>query len=212
MAALFYQAPNNFQFDFKTILFLFDLLFKSFFMTVLAIVALTDLKKTLIPDRIMFPSIYIGLVALIAVTLSKVIYLYYYLNQTPLGQSLLPPKSDYFTRHALIYAQDLLGSLSSAVIIAGFFLMLIIVTKGRGMGGGDVKLGFFIGLGLGFPNGILAVMLSFITGAMAAIMLIIGGKKHFGENIPFGPFLVVGSLIALFWGNDIINWYINLSR
>ncbi len=97
-----------------------------------------------------------------------------------------------------------------AVIIGGFFWGLIIITRGKGMGGGDVKLGAFMGLMLGFPQSLIALILSFLTGAIFSMILIIFGKKHFGQTIPFGPFLVIGSLVALFWGNQIIDWYLHL--
>lgn len=88
-------------------------------------------------------------------------------------------------------------------------MALIAVTKGKGMGGGDVKLGVLMGLGLGFPQSILAVILAFLSGAIVSLILISGGKKHFGQTIPFGPFLVLGSLITLFWGNRILDWYLH---
>lgn len=188
-----------------------DLLFNTFFITVLAILFLTDLKKMLIPDRIILPSLVIALVSLVALTLYKIWYLYYFLNLTPFGRLLLPGKSDYFVRHAFMATEPLLWAVLLGLAIGGFFFMLIMVTKGRGMGGGDVKLGAFMGLGLGFPNGLLAVILAFLTGAIFALILIILGKKRFGENIPFGPFLVVGSLVSLFWGNQIMDWYLNLA-
>ena len=97
------------------------------------------------------------------------------------------------------------------LLIGGFFMALIIITKGKGMGGGDVKLGAFMGLGLGFPNAPIATMLAFLLGAVVAIVLMVTGKKRFGQSIPFGPFLVLGSLMALFWGSHISNWYLHLS-
>jgi len=100
------------------------------------------------------------------------------------------------------------GSVVSAILIGGFFLGLVVITRGKGMGGGDIKLGAFMGLSLGFPNGILAVMLGFLTGAVFAIGAILMGKKHFGESLPFGPFLVIGSFITLFWGNEILKLYL----
>lgn len=140
-------------------------IFNLFFVTILTILFITDLKKMLIPDRIVLPAIVTALIA------------------KPLPANIL-----------------------TALGIAGFFYALILVTRGKGMGGGDVKLGGFIGLGLGFPNGILAVVLSFFLGALISLGLIFLGKKKFGQTIPFGPFLVTGSLIALFWGKQIINW------
>lgn len=148
---------------------LFDLPFQIFFIAVLAILFLTDLKKMLIPDRIVIPAIIIALLA-----------------------------------------HPDLNSILSGLAIAGFFYALILLTKGKGMGGGDVKLGGFIGLGLGFPLSLLALVLAFVTGAVYSLGLILLGKKHFGQTIAFGPFLVIGSLIALFWGDQILAWYLHL--
>lgn len=200
------QSVFSFQFSF----FIFDLLFKIFFITILVVLFITDLKKMFIPDRIIIPSLVIGVVSLLTVTIYKIIYLYYALSQSMVGRLLLPPHSDYFQRHALVIAEPLSYGLLTGVLIGGFFFSLIIVTRGKGMGGGDVKLGAFMGLMLGFPSALLALILSFLTGAIFSVALIITGKKHFGQTIPFGPFLVLGSLIALFWGNQIIDWYLRL--
>lgn len=203
---LFWQSASSLQFT--TILFLADLIFKTFFITILVALFITDLKKMLIPDRIVLPAILISVIFLLAITIYKVGYLYYYLSQTPIGLKLLPPYSDYFQRHALTAAQPLFGGILMAVLTGGFFWTLIIITKGKGMGGGDVKLGALIGLALGFPLSLVALILAFLLGAVISLILIALGKKHFGQSIPFGPFLVLGSLIALFWGSQIIDWYL----
>lgn len=195
---------------FKLTIFFLDLLFKTFFIVVLASLFLTDLKKMLIPDRISLPAIWISLIFMSGITIYKVGYLYYYLSQSEIGRLLLPPHSPYFQRHAAVIAQPLVGSILSGLGIACFFTLLIIITRGKGMGGGDVKLGALIGLALGFPLSLVALVLSFFTGAVLSIFLIIAGKKHFGQTIPFGPFLVLGSLISLFWGNQIMDWYFAL--
>ena len=197
--------------DFKFLTFVFELVFKIFFIAVLVALFITDLRKMLIPDRVSLPAIRIALVYLLGITIYKIGYLYYFLGQSEIGRLLLPPHSPYFQRHALLTAQPLFGSILSGLGIAGFFMALIIITKGKGMGGGDVKLGGFIGLALGFPQSLLAIVLSFIIGAVFSVGLLILGKKHFGQTIPFGPFLVLGSLITLFWGNKIIDWYLHLS-
>lgn len=196
---------------FSPSIFLLDLFSKIFFMVILAVLFITDLKKMFIPDRIILPAILIGFIATLILTITKIAYLYYYLSQTIVGAYLLPPHSDYFQRHALMITQTFLISILSGLAIGGFFWALIIITRGKGMGGGDVKLGAFIGLMLGFPQSLLAIILSFILGAVFSIFLLATGKKHFGQSIPFGPFLVLGSLIALFWGNQILDWYLHLS-
>lgn len=185
-----------------------ELISKTFFIVILAVLFLTDIKEMFIPDRIIIPSIIIGAVLGLIIVLSKITYLYFFLSQNTLGRLLL--QNEYFKRHVLITVQPFLWSLLTGLLIGAFFYSLIIITRGKGMGGGDVKLGAFIGIMLGFPQAVAAIVLSFLTGAIFSIALLITGKKHFGQTIPFGPFLVLGSLIMLYWGNQIIDWYLHL--
>ena len=72
------------------------------------------------------------------------------------------------------------------------------------MGFGDVKFAFLMGLVLGFPNIIVSLYIAFLTGAIVGCILIIWRKKKLaGTSIPFGPFLVLGTFLALFWGGNI---------
>lgn len=207
IAFLFYQAFSNF----KTILLLPDLLLKIFFISTLAVLFITDIKKMFIPDRIILRALAAGLISLLALTALKIGYLYYSLSQNEVWKYLLPPYSDYFFRHSLLTAQPLTGGILMALLIGGFFYALIVITKGKGMGGGDVKLGAFIGLMLGFPQSLVAIISAFLIGAVFSIFLIILKKKHFGQSIPFGPFLVLGSLIALYFGQNVLDWYLSFS-
>ena len=91
-----------------------------------------------------------------------------------------------------------------------FFLFFFLVSGGRWMGFGDVKLAFFMGLFLGFPNIVVALFLAFFLGAIIGVGLIIFGSKNLKSEVPFGPFLITGTFIALFWGQEIIQWYSHL--
>lgn len=82
-----------------------------------------------------------------------------------------------------------------------FFLLLVIMTRGKGMGLGDVKFAFVIGLILGFPLVLVSFYLSFLTGALISLILVLKGKKTMKSTIPFGPFLAGSTLISLFWGD-----------
>ncbi len=98
----------------------------------------------------------------------------------------------------------ILSHLFSAIGAFLFFLLIFLATRGRGMGFGDVKLSFLMGLVLGFTAIVIALYSAFLTGALASIILVVLGKKKIpGGTIPFGPFLVIGTLIALFFGNSI---------
>lgn len=195
---------------FRLAIFLSGLIFQTFFVTILVALAITDYKRMLIPDRIIIPATFISLGLQIADKLVKVAYIYYFLSLAPLGRLLLPPASDYFGRHVLLTVEPLFWALVSGLAIGGIFWLLILITRGRGMGGGDVKLGAFLGLSLGFPNSLVAVMVAFLVGALFSVGLIISGKKHLGQTIPFGPFLVLGGILALLFGTQIIDWYLKM--
>lgn len=87
---------------------------------------------------------------------------------------------------------------------SGFFLFLWLVTHGRGMGLGDVKLVFLLGLLNGFPAIVIALYIAFLTGAIIGVILMVIGKKKLRSHIPFGPFLIGGSILALVYGNQIM--------
>ena len=97
---------------------------------------------------------------------------------------------------------------AAAVVASAFFFIIVLATRGRGMGEGDIVVALMMGMVLGFAPMILAVFLAFLLGAVVSIFLILGGKKHFGQTVPFAPFLVIGFLISLYWAKPIINWYL----
>ncbi len=104
---------------------------------------------------------------------------------------------------------SLILNLYSGVGSALFFLLLFAITKGRGMGLGDAQLAFFMGLFLGFPNVLIALYVAFLTGGIVSFILIIWRKKKLrGSTIPFGPFLVFGTLFALFFGTQLIQKFL----
>lgn len=74
-------------------------------------------------------------------------------------------------------------------------------------GGGDIKLMAASGLLLGWKLNLVAVFLAILTGGLYGSYLLITGKKGRREHFAFGPFLCVGMVIALFWGESLIHWY-----
>jgi leader peptidase (prepilin peptidase) / N-methyltransferase len=84
--------------------------------------------------------------------------------------------------------------------------------KREGMGGGDVKLLAMIGAFLGWKAVILTVLFSSLIGSIVGIAVILWKGRDFKYAIPFGPFLSAGALIALFYGEDLIFWYLTLNR
>ncbi len=99
--------------------------------------------------------------------------------------------------------------LLAAAVAAGFFLFIFLISKGNWMGFGDVKLAVLLGLLLGVPATLLGLFLSFLFGAIIGTVLIFFKKKGLKSEVPFAPFLIAGTFVALFWGDLIINWYLH---
>lgn len=112
----------------------------------------------------------------------------------------------YFVYPSPIFIDHVVAAFGAAL----FFLLIVVVTLGRGMGQGDVVLVFLIGIVLGVERTVLSLFSAFMVGAIISIMLILLGKKRFGNTIPFGPFLILGFFIALFWGEIIISYYFKM--
>ncbi len=91
----------------------------------------------------------------------------------------------------------------------GFVTLLLIALISSGaMGMGDVKLGLFMGLILGFPDVILAYLIAFITGGLIAGILLVLKKIGRKDTIAFGPFLATAGIITLLYGDLILRWWL----
>lgn len=98
----------------------------------------------------------------------------------------------------------------AAIIAFSLFLFLVVKSKEKWMGIGDAYLVIFLGLVLGWPNIVLALFLAFSLGAIVGLIMVAVKKKDMKSPVPFAPFLVLGTIIAIFWGGQIIDWYWNL--
>jgi len=104
----------------------------------------------------------------------------------------------------------LFGLLGGAI---GFVILLLpALIYSKGMGWGDVKMAGLIGLMVGYPRIFVAVLGSVILGGLVAIFLLVTKKKGRKEGIPFGPFLALATMVALVWGQPILNWYLHFYR
>ena len=133
------------------------------------------------------------------------------LFMTDLKYYLLPDKLMYpllgvSAIALLIYEpSQLITHIISAVLAAVFFVMLIVISRGKGMGWGDVMYGLLLGILLGHPGTIVALYIAFLTGALVSVVLLVARKKKFGQIIPFGPFLILGTVISLYYSDYIWN-------
>ena len=102
----------------------------------------------------------------------------------------------------------LLGGGSLFLVASGYQWLF----KREGMGGGDVKLLAMIGAFLGWKAVILTILLSSLIGSIIGIAVMVIKGKDFKYAIPFGPFLSLGAVISLFYGEGIIGWYLGLNQ
>jgi prepilin signal peptidase PulO-like enzyme (type II secretory pathway) len=94
----------------------------------------------------------------------------------------------------------------SAIAASLFFLVIVLVTRGKGMGLGDVKMAFLMGLILGWPQIIAALLLAFISGALVGLGLILAGRAKMKSEIPFGTFLAASTFLVMIFGENILGW------
>jgi leader peptidase (prepilin peptidase)/N-methyltransferase len=95
---------------------------------------------------------------------------------------------------------DLVWSVVAAGVLSGFYLLLRVITRGAGMGEGDVWLAIYLGLVMGWTRILTGTMVAFVGGSIVGIVLIMFKLKTRKETIPFGPFMVLGAIASLIWG------------
>lgn len=157
-----------------------SLLISLVFVSLLLIITFTDLDHMIIPDEI----ILVGLIAALVYQLVRI---------TPV---------DYFD--AII---GLLVGGGSFLLIA---LLSKLILKKEGMGGGDIKLMAMIGATIGWKLTVLTIFLSaYIAAILGGGMILLKIKKK-GQYLPYGPFIAIAAIVALYWGNDIINWWLGM--
>jgi len=100
----------------------------------------------------------------------------------------------------------------SGLIVAFPIWLIYFLSKEKAMGLGDVYLSAILGFLLGWQKGFLALYLAFVLGGIVGFLLIIFGRKKLKSKIAFGPFLIIGGLVMLFWGDEILKWVIRIYR
>ncbi len=147
-----------------------------------SLVAITfiDLEFQIIPDRITLAGIPIGLAA---------------------GFFLLP---DPFMRADLLgYKASLIGMITGG----GLFYLVAVLSRG-GMGGGDIKMMAMVGSLMGWKSVLLTTFLGSLAGSLIGVFLMVFKGRGRKTKIPFGPFLALGAVITLFFGQEILLWYL----
>ncbi|RJO62556.1 MAG: prepilin peptidase [Dehalococcoidia bacterium] len=133
------------------------------------------------------------------------------LEQQLIMNWLVYPAAPIATAFSLLaYRLDIVPDITHAAIGCAIglvlFLLIAILSRG-GMGLGDVKMAALMGIMLGYPSVLVAIFLAIVAGGIVAIVLLATREKGRKQAIPFGPFLALGTMLALLWGNSIWGWY-----
>ena len=165
------------------------------FLTLL-LVALIDLRTRIIPDE---ASVFLASLGILLVLLGASSF-------GLIDGSFAGGYAALFGIRQNIYVNHLVGFLAAAI----FFALLVIITRGRGMGGGDVKLAAALGILFGWPDVILITALAFMLGSVVGLFQILFQGRTLKSFLPFGPFLALGSMLVFFFGEHIIRFYFQL--
>ena len=148
------------------------------FVGFIIVVFVVDLRHLLILDKVTYPGMVLALLVV------------------PWG----PAGRDLAVQGA--YLNALIG-----VLLGGGVLSLVFLFARGGFGFGDVKLGVLLGLMSGAVPVLVALQLAFVVGGLVALVLLLLKGRGRRDFVPFGPFLAGAGIVALFWGQDIFDWY-----
>ncbi len=155
----------------------YSFFFGSYLVLLLIIMTFIDLDYQMIPD---------GLNVLVA-TGGVAHYLFmWFINGTP-STSIL--------------------QIGLGVLLGGGLFLLIAIVSNGGMGGGDIKLMAALGLWFEWKSMLLLMFLSFTIGGILSIILLLTGKATRKQMVPFGPFIAIGAIVTLLFGEVLFFWY-----
>jgi len=144
---------------------------------ILIVVTMIDLEHLIIPNEVIIPGIGAGFIFLL-------------MNEIGIG-----------------WVNALLGGLLMGGFLYASGGLGKLLFRKESMGMGDVKLGVLIGIFIGWKWVIVALFLTFFSAGFYGLMGLIAGRIKFGQKVPFAPFLFLGTLLTLFTGDWIIQWY-----
>lgn len=169
--------------------------------SVLLAISVYDVRHYIIPDALLLPAIAVGAVGAA------------YLKGLELAQPALFPATGivFSGADAAILGGVPFGAVGSAIAgvltAAGFLGALHLFSAGRAMGLGDVKLGVFMGLALGWPDTLVALFIAFVVGMLWGLTAMVAGKRSLRGYLPFGPFLAFGVVAAMLFGDIVMRFY-----
>lgn len=94
-------------------------------------------------------------------------------------------------------------TLVAGVIGGAFFFLLFVVSQGKWIGGGDIRLGVFGGLVIGYPFVFAWIILSYLFGAIVAVFLLATKQVTLKTELPFAPYMVIALFVMMFFGEQV---------
>jgi len=110
----------------------------------------------------------------------------------------------------LILGANSVEMLLAGLFIGAFFGFQFLLSRGKWVGSGDIRIGLLIGFLFGIKLGIVALLISYILGAIGGIFLIAFKKRKLESHVPFGTFMALAIILTLFFGEMLSNWYFGL--
>ena len=107
----------------------------------------------------------------------------------------------------LAMGADVLSMLVGGLLVGAFFAVQFLLSRGKWIGGGDIRLGVLMGVLLGPALGLVGLFLAYVIGALAGVYLILKKHQKLDDHIPFGTFLSVSIIITMLWGQQLLEWY-----
>ena len=115
-----------------------------------------------------------------------------------------------FFRRDLNFGQGLLGAATGAGVLLIVYGLYYLLRKKEGLGLGDVTMMLFVGSFVGWRGALLTLVLASFVGALIGLFFIKMKQKNLQSALPFGTFLAPAAFIAFFWGEIIINSYLQM--
>lgn len=141
--------------------------------------------------------------------LSGLVFLFIY----DLKYKILPDAITITVAAAIFIVNIILGYKITDLVLAvavggGFFAAQYLVSRGKWIGAGDIRMGALLGAALGWPAVMVAIFISYIFGGFYGGYLLLRKRAVLKTQIAFGTFLAVGGVVGLYWGDYIIKWYL----
>jgi leader peptidase (prepilin peptidase)/N-methyltransferase len=113
-----------------------------------------------------------------------------------------------FLLTSITITESMVGIIAGGGSLLSVAWVYRLITKREGMGGGDIKLLAMIGAFIGWKGVVFTIYTASVAGTLVGLPVILFKNKNFRLKIPFGPFLSMGAILYIFFGEAVINWYL----